>query len=370
MTRILIVGGYGAFGARAAERLARTPGLEIIVAGRSAGKAAAFVAELARTAKASLSHATLDATTATANALAALRPKVVINASGPFQTQDYGLARAAIGAGSHYVDLADAHTFVTGITALDPEAKAAGVAVISGASSVPGLSSVVVAQYAREFESLESVEIGISPGNSFDPGVATAASILSQVGKPHAELQDGRWRTVFGWQGLYRHRFPEFGQRWMGSIDVPDLELLPAHYPALKTARFSAGIEVGLFHLGLWSLSWLVRGHLVHDLGPIAAPLLRAKGLLRWLGSDRGGMFVNLTGRAKDGTAKTLAWHLVARSGYGPYVPAIASTILARQLAEGSGPEPGAQPCFGLFTLANFAAEVADLDISIAAGWH
>ena len=39
MGRVLIVGGYGAFGARAAERLAREPGFEIVIAGRSADKA-------------------------------------------------------------------------------------------------------------------------------------------------------------------------------------------------------------------------------------------------------------------------------------------------------------------------------------------
>ena len=39
MGRVLIVGGYGAFGARAAERLAREPGFDIVIAGRSADKA-------------------------------------------------------------------------------------------------------------------------------------------------------------------------------------------------------------------------------------------------------------------------------------------------------------------------------------------
>jgi len=38
--------------------------------------------------------------------------------------------------------------------------------------------------------------------------------------------------------------------------------------------------------------------------GPLqlAAPLLRAKASLRFFGSDRGGMFVTLPGRASDGT--------------------------------------------------------------------
>jgi hypothetical protein len=75
-----------------------------------------------------------------------------------------------------------------------------------------------------------------------------------------------------------------------------------------------------------------------------------------------------MRGRDASGAAKELAWHLVARSGHGPYVPAIASVILAKRLAAGRGPEPGpgagAMPCLGLFSLSEFEAEVADLDIA------
>jgi saccharopine dehydrogenase-like NADP-dependent oxidoreductase len=371
VTRILIIGGYGAFGAHAARRLARSPGLDIVVAGRSAEKAAAFAAGLERAPGASVGHAMLDAMSVRAEDIAALRPSVVINASGPFQHQaDYRLARAAIAARCHYIDLADARGFVTGITGLDADAKRAGVAAISGASSVPGLSSAVVQAYASRFEKLDTVEIGISPGNSFDPGVATVASILGHAGKPHAELREGVTTTVYGWQGLHRHHFPAIGARLMGSVDVPDLALLPQHYPELTSVRFSAGLEVGPFHLGVWGLSWLVRAHLLRSLEPLAGAMLGMKRALHFLGTDTGGMFVTLCGRDADGARKQLRWHLIARSGDGPYVPAIPAVILARKLAAGTGPAPGAGPCFALFSLADFAAEVADLDIVCGTDWN
>jgi saccharopine dehydrogenase-like NADP-dependent oxidoreductase len=362
--RILIVGGYGAFGARAAERLAREANLEIVIGGRSADKARVHAEALARTARARITHAQIDATRVTADELHALAPRVLINASGPFQQQDYTLARACIAAGCHYVDLADARAFVTGIGALDGEARAANVSVISGASSVPGLSSAAVRRLAEDLEQLTEVHIGISPGNSFDPGVATAASIIGQAGKPLLTREGGRQVSAYGWQGLHRHRFPEIGYRWMGAVDVPDLELLPQHYPQLATVRFSAGLEVGMFHLGLWAASWLVRSGLVRDLSPIAAPMLAVKRRLSALGSDTGGMFVRVVGRDHGGIARTHTWNLIARGGDGPYVPAIASVILAKRLAAGEGPPPGAMPCFGLFALGDFEAEVSDLDIT------
>jgi hypothetical protein len=364
VTRILIIGGYGAFGARISERLAREAECEIVIAGRSRERCAAHAKALAPTAKAGVTHAHLDATAATPDEISAIGARILINASGPFQQQDYALACACIAAGCHYVDLADARAFVTGITALDAEARAANVAVISGASSVPGLSSAAVQAFAGRFAHLDAIEIGISPGNSFDPGVATTASILSYVGKPFVRRSGGHEEIAYGWQGLSRHSFPGIGARLMSNVDVPDLDLLPAHYPALQTVRVAAGVEVALFHLGLWGLSWLVRAGLVADLAVLAPSLLRAKRSLRFLGSNRGGMFVTLRGRDSKGVERELRWHLIAGSGHGPYVPAIASVILAKRLAADAGPPPGARACFGLFTLAEFEAEVADLDIA------
>ena len=55
-----MAGGYGAFGAHAAKRLARDPQLEIVIAGRSAEKAARCAAELRATAAARLEHAVIE----------------------------------------------------------------------------------------------------------------------------------------------------------------------------------------------------------------------------------------------------------------------------------------------------------------------
>jgi uncharacterized membrane protein len=48
--------------------------------------------------------------------------------------------------------LADGRQFVAGISSLDALAAAAGLTVISGASSVPALSSAVIADLARTAE--------------------------------------------------------------------------------------------------------------------------------------------------------------------------------------------------------------------------
>jgi hypothetical protein len=212
-------------------------------------------------------------------------------------------------------------------------------------------------------ETVSKILIGISPGNSFDPGVATTTSILGAVGKPFSVRASGRETTAYGWQGLHRHRFEQIGARWMGDVDVPDLELLPAQYPGVEAVRFTAGLEVGAFHLGLWGISWLARAGLLRRPEALAAPLLAMKRRLSGHGSDTGGMFVRVSGHDSAGVQRQRSWHLVARHGHGPYVPGVASVILARRLLSGARPAPGAMPCVGLFELAAFEREVADLDI-------
>ena len=287
------------------------------------------------------------------------KPTLLINASGPYQSQDYRLARACIAAGVHYVDLADARGFVAGIGALDEEAKRAGVLVVSGASTVPALSAAVIDAHVPQFAQLRSASIVISP----DPGLATTQSILSTLGRPFAVPVEGRQAAVHGWQHLRRRHIPGLGGRWLGACDTPDLDLLPQRYPGLRTVEVFAALEVGAFHLALWGLSGLVRVGLLRRPERLAAPLLALKRALRFLGSDVGGMAVTLEGEDQGGERKRVAWRLIARRGHGPFIPAMPSVILAKRLLAGTLTVRGAMPCLGLFTLDEFLAEVADLDI-------
>ncbi|MGQ0673295.1 MAG: DUF4166 domain-containing protein [Hyphomicrobium sp.] len=364
MPRIVIVGGYGAFGSRVAERLARESDVEVVIAGRDGERAARHSASLRLGAKATIDSAVIDAERVGDAALAALAPTVVVNASGPFQGQDYRLARSCIAAGCHYVDLADARGFVTGIAALDADAKDAGVAIISGASSVPGVSSAVVAHFAPEFRDVEEIEIAISPGSGFEPGVATAAAGLSYLGQPISVPGRPAPRVVYGWQGLSRLHFPGLGRRWTAHCDVPDLDLFQARYPTLQRIDFRAGLEVGLFQIGLWLLSWPARIGLIAQPSRMASFLTRLKSRFSGMGSNRGGMRIAIAGRGRDGRPHSVLWSLAADAGDGLFVPTLACVILARRLARGDGSLRGAAPCFEMVSLEEVLSEVTDLRIS------
>ena len=361
MHTVLVLGGYGFFGERISEALAADASIHLLVAGRNARKASAVAARL----RLPPGHAlVLDAADPNlAQRLYELAVATVINTAGPFQSQRYTVATAAIQAGCNYIDLADGHEFVTGITSLDAAARERGVTVVSGASSVPALSSAVIDRYLSQFVRLDSIEFGISSGGRA-PGLATVKGVFSYGGKPFKEWRNGAWRTTHGWLDLTRHQFPEpLGWRLLSSCDVPDLTIFPERYPTVRTVTFHAGFASRVGHLLVWALALLVRLRVLRSLVPFAAPLSRVSHWLELLISDQGGMFVCLTGEGEEGKLLHINWNLLARQNHGPHIPCGAAIALVRKLAAGVPLPTGAMPCVGLLTVKEFLAPLRSLDI-------
>lgn len=361
--RVLVLGGYGVFGTWVVEALAGEPGISVTVAGRDPERARHVGEHVGRGRTAMVKALRLDVTDpALAARVAELDTDLVIHAAGPFQGQSYHVARSALEAGSHYLDLADGRAFVSGIAALDRDARARGLRVISGASSVPGLSSAVVAELAQGLAELESIEIAISPGNRAPRGEATVRAILGYTGRPFRRFERGRWVTVYGWQDLKRMDFGELGRRWVANCDVADLELFPGHFGA-ATVTFHAGLELRTLHFALWAMAALARVRLVADWARHTGPIMRLARRFERCGSDRGGMRVRLTGIDREGRARDRCWRLTAGSGHGPRIPAVPAIVLAKKLARGTLGGAGAGACLALFSLAEFGREIATLDV-------
>lgn len=356
MHSVLVLGGYGNFGKRISRALVKAQ-VPVIIVGRDQAKAQALATELGPLAQ----PAAFDVNRDLAAQLEQLRPGVVLNTCGPFQTADYRVAETCIAHGVHYIDLADARTFVTGIVGLDPAAKAKSVSVISGASTVPGLSSAVLEHFKHEFASIENLRFGISPGQGAERGLATTQGILSYVGKPLAPFA-GHARA-FGWQDVHRQEYPGLGKRWMANCEIPDLDILPPRY-GIRSIRFSAGLELAPLHLGLWAVSWLVRLGLPMNLPRHAATLLAASNWFDRFGSADGGMHVIIEGTAPDGLPRKRQWFIIAKDGYGPHIPTIPAIVLAKKIAAGAALAPGAYPCVAKVTLAEYLAELKDYPIS------
>lgn len=297
-------------------------------------------------------------------------PDIVIDAAGPFQgyvDHDYAVARAAINCGAHYLDLSDDAEFTVGISRLNERARKADVAVLSGVSSVPALSSVVVGALAEDMSDLHLIESAIMPGNRAPRGQSVVRAIVGQVGCDIAVWRDGKVDVVKGWSGskTYELMSPDgqsVAQRSASFIGAPDLKLFPDYFGA-RSVLFRAGLDLKLMHAGLWLLSLLVRMGAIKSLSPLASLLKRAADIVEPFGSDIGGMVVTVEGKTEAGNMEARHWILIARNGDGPNIPIIPAQIMCQKLLSGDI-ETGARPCLEAFTLKDADVALAEFAIT------
>lgn len=356
MNQVLILGGYGNFGARIATALAKD-NISIVIAGRDLIKAEILQRKvMQQTTNKMIDVAAFDANKDLDEQLEILKPKIVINTIGPFQAADYLIVNTCIHRGIHYIDLADAREFVTGISCLDSLAKEKNVLAISGASTVPGLSSAVLDHYRNDFTTMDSLIYGISPGQKAPRGLATTESILTYLGKP-LKPWGNQHNQCFGWQDIYRQEYPELGKRWMANCDIPDLDLFTKRY-GIKKIRFSAGMENSVLHLGMWGLSYLVRIGLPLNLPKHAELLLSFSHLFDLFGTSNGGMHMLMKGTNHEGNAIEIKWFLIAKDNDGPQIPVVPAIILSKKIIKGELNTRGALPCVGMITLEEYMKEL------------
>ncbi len=364
-TTVVVLGGYGNFGRRISRLLAQDANLHVIIAGRSEKKAQDLLKLLKiNNPSATLSAQALDWQQADfSQLLKATNAKILIHTAGPFQGQQYQVANACIEQSIHYLDLSDGREFVNNIVELDEKAKKQQVAIISGASSVPGISSCVVEQFAPKFGILREIDIGIAPANKMDRGEALMKSILGYTGKPFLRLDKGRWITVYGWQDAHRHYYGDnLGLRWHANLDVPDLDLYPKKYPTLNTVAFYAGLEVPFLHLAMWHMSWLSRAKIIRNWSFFHKSILAMSRWFKNFGTESGGMHVRLRGSSLRYQPLEINWTVVAEKGHGPYLPIVPCLILVKKLIDGEV-EPGARPCYGMFSLEEFEKAISSWSI-------
>jgi NAD(P)-dependent dehydrogenase (short-subunit alcohol dehydrogenase family) len=360
VSRILVIGGYGGFGARLSRRLAGE-GYRVLVGGRSRDKALRFCAGVPGT-----EPLEIDRDGDVATVLRQARPDLVVDAAGPFQDSGYAVPKACIAAGTAYLDLADGRDFVTGIAALDAAAAAAGTVLVSGASSLPALTGAVVRVLAQGMERVDSVDAALSASNRASAGASVVAAILSYVGKPIRLWRGGHWTTTYGWQEMRRVDFALPGGgglpgRLVAIADVPDVALLPELLPGRPAVAFRAGTELRFQMLALWLASWPVRWGWIASLRPLAPFLLRLYHATLGLGGARSAMEVAVKGR-RGGCRLERCWTIVAERGEGLHIPVLAAQLLAGDILAGRVP-PGARDAAGLLTLDRFEPLFAGLAV-------
>lgn len=360
MTRVLILGGAGVFGSRLARILDQDARIEIVIAGRTLSRARDVAASLSGPAQ---KVAETVSAQDVGPALAKLQPDILVNCAGPFQGQDYHVAKAAIAAKVPYVDLADGRTFAEGFACLDKAAKAAGVFALTACSTTSALSSAAALALSASLSRVDGVRVGVTPGNRAPRGRAVVEAILSYVGEPVPQRRGGAEITTPGWGRLTRLELPGLGARLFSPCDAPDLPAMSLLFPKAREIEFLAGLELPILHLPLFVFARLRRIRVIPNLAGVAPLFHRAAQLFEPFGSDRGGMFVELSGLDNQGAPARRRWSLCAGSGEGPYIPSMAAAHVVKRIAEGGVFAPGARMASGEISLADFEREFAAFDI-------
>ena len=365
MTKVLVIGAAGVFGSRMCEGLLRG-GFEVVAAGRNLAKAEREAARLrALIPDARIEVVALDTATLTPEILKATDAAIVADLAGPFQGAGHGTARAAIAAGLHYVDIADARDFIAAFPALDLEARAAGVVALTGCSSTPALSNAVLDRLTEGWREVRSVEAVISPGARAPRGLSVTRAILSWLGKPVRVFESGRWTTRTGWDGLYVRDCGASGRRLVSLCETPDLDLFVERFQPKERAWFLAGLDPWHTHLAVSALGLLVRTFRFNPV-PLSAPLMAMSRLGTTFGSDRGAMRVEAVGLDAKGRPTRAVWRLVAPPVVGPFTPTLPALAAMRRIARGEI-APGARACVGVLPLEAIVAEMVPHGLETAA---
>ncbi|WP_330212124.1 saccharopine dehydrogenase family protein [Pseudomonas sp. Z18(2022)] len=357
--RVMVVGGYGNFGSIVCRHLALAPGIELVISGRDPHKLQRKVDEFKSHSAAGCEGWCGDAMGAGfAAVLPSMNIQLVIHTGGPFQGQSYAVAQSCIDAGVNYCDLSDCRTFVNGVGVLDAQAKLAGVAILSGCSSVPTLSSAIIDQYRYRFTRIDSIAHGISSSAKM-PGLSTVEGVLAYAGKPIKQLRNGQVHEVLGWQDLTLRKLPQLGTRVLANVDVPDMDIFASRYGA-HTLSFKAGAGLKLGGVANGLLAQALRMGIVRDHATWAARLHRLGTWFERFGDGKSAMYIDVHGLGTDGQPLSLAVQLTALNDKGPEIPSCAAVALAIKIAQGYVPEPGARPCVGEITVDEYMGAIND----------
>jgi saccharopine dehydrogenase-like NADP-dependent oxidoreductase len=197
MKDILVIGA-GKIGSVVAELLVHTPehgGYRVTLADRSATLLAQIDADPRRPAR--LSTRLLDVDDP-AQLRAALQGRYAVLSAAPYHLT-LAVARAALEAGVHYLDLTEDVASTRAIRAL---AQGARTAFIPQCGLAPGFISIVAADLARRFDTLDSVRMRVGalpayPSNALNYNLTwSTEGVINEYCEPCEAIVDGQPREV------------------------------------------------------------------------------------------------------------------------------------------------------------------------------
>lgn len=171
--------------------------------------------------------------------------ELVFNGVGPYYRFGLAVARAAVAAGAHYVDICDeydvAHALVTD-RELDVEAQRRGLTVLTGMGASPGLSNLLGAWAVAELDDVDTLDFILGLPLIVDLGTTINAHMLHSLSGTVTQWTDGGYIEVPAWSDpIEVELLGQGGRHVFSSWGHPEAVTLPRFFPQVRraTSRFS-----------------------------------------------------------------------------------------------------------------------------------
>lgn len=235
MSKILILGGYGATGRPLTKHLLSQTGHSIVIAGRNLGKAQAFVDSLHDP---RLTAKQVDATDPT-SLRAALRGVDFLLVAAPTTHHTETVVCAALEAGVDYLDVQFADAKLEALRAHEKEIKQNGLCFVTEAGYHPGLPSAMIRYAASKLDCIESARTACYLNMKDIPYTEAVDELMEAFIHYQAQVyKNGAWTKPSSWDMRKFDFGTEIGTRSCYSMFFEELRCIPEMYPTLKDTGF------------------------------------------------------------------------------------------------------------------------------------
>jgi len=242
--KVVVVGGTGTIGSGVAKQLAKEKDVEWVhLTSRSLDKAK----EAAKKIGNKVSGVELDIFKKDQLAKVVKKADVVVNCSGPYHKVAIPVISTIVEQGVNYIDIMDdpdAMIKVLDDSKFHKKAKDAGVTVIVGLGSTPGLSDILGKYGATKLEKVDRIDVtwAFTSVSGTGAGGALSEHLLHVMDRGWT-YKDGKWvETKPLVDGKDTQDFLQLGRLDVYDIGHPEPIMLPRHVKGVKAVTCKTGM--------------------------------------------------------------------------------------------------------------------------------
>jgi len=247
-----------------------------------------------------------------------LRPNdIMLDAAGPFHGRTLALVESAIEIGFDVIDINDDLSYAERVHVLKPRIDAAGIRVLSSASTVSAVAAAAILQSG--IADPARVSAFLAPATRHTANAGAARSLIRSIGRPIRIFRDGKLEQTTGWSERCSFEAPSPIGRIDGrSFESADAFYLPRIWPSLRDVAMyvdtnTPGVN---FLLDIAAKSRFIRERM-------ASQVRASTAVARLFGSSAGGIGYEIA----DGHGNAFRFAIVAREN--SFIAAVAPAVLA-----------------------------------------